>query len=330
MAVFSRRPGNGAGPSQAYWPAAPNGKRLVAPRRQRLPAAVDTRRRRRSTGAVPELPDLEYIVEMLAPRIAGKMVREVTVKEPIVIRMLLPGVGGFAEALPGRTFGALARRGPFLHFALSGDAALVMHCMLAGRLQMAGPADKPLPHQCFGLHLDSGEWLRYGDDKKMGKVYLTAEDAWDGIPGYREQGVDILSDAFTWDAFQRLIGSRRHQARVFLMDQTALSAVGNAYADEILFAAGIHPKTSCASLGPDQRRKLYDSIRSVMQWGIEEVRSAGQPIDVKVRDHVRVRNRKDQPCPVCGTKIRRAGVLGYDAFFCPTCQPATRPQKIPW
>ena len=279
---------------------------------------------------MPELPDLEYIVSNLAGRLAGRAVTSVTVKEPIVIRMLLPGTGGFTETLPGRTFGALTRRGPFLHFPLSGEAALVVHCMLAGRLQIAGTGVKPLPHLCFTLDLDNGQALRYGDDKKMGKVYLTAEGAWDGIPGYREQGVDILSDAFTWDAFQRLIAGRRHQARVFLMDQTALSAVGNAYADEILFSAGIHPKTSCASLGPEQRRRLYDSIRRVMQWGTEEVRAAAQPIEVKVRDHVRVRNRKDEPCPVCGTKIRRAGVLGYDAFYCPRCQPATRPQKIPW
>jgi formamidopyrimidine-DNA glycosylase len=279
---------------------------------------------------VPELPDLEYIVANLAGRIAGRHITALTVKEPIVIRMLLPGVGGFAEALPGRVFQSLARRGPFLHFGLSGGAAMVVHCMLAGRLQIAAEGVKPIPHLCFSLHLDSGEWLRYGDDKKMGKVYLTAEGAWDGIPGYREQGIDILSSDFTWERFEKLIAGRRHQARVFLMDQTALSAIGNAYADEILFAAGVHPKTSCASLGPAGKRKLYDSIRSVMAWGIEEVLTAAQPIDVKVRDHVRVRGRKDEPCPVCGAKIRRVGVLGYDSFYCPTCQPATRKQQIPW
>ncbi len=281
-------------------------------------------------GLVPELPDLEYIVDTLAGRLSGRVITEVIVREPIVIRMLLAGTGGFDETLPGRTFGTLTRRGPFLHFPLSGDAALVVHCMLAGRLQIAAGGVKPIPHLCFSLHLDSGEWLRYGDDKKMGKVYLTAEGAWDGIPGYREQGIDITSPDFTWERFEKLINGRRHQARVFLMDQSALSAIGNAYADEILFAAGIHPKTSCASLGPVGKRKLYESIRSVMAWGIDEVRKAGQPIDVKVRDHVRVRGRKDEPCPVCGTKIRRAGVLGYDSFYCPACQPATRKQQIPW
>jgi formamidopyrimidine-DNA glycosylase len=279
---------------------------------------------------VPELPDLHYIVKKLAPLVEGRAIRQVVMKEPIVIRMLLPGVGGFAEALPGRTIRSLARRGPFLTFELDGDAQLIVHCMLAGRLQIAAATAKPIPNLCFSLALDNGEWLRYGDEKKMGKVYLVPAGNWEAIPGYREQGVDILSADFTRERFEALIGGRRHQARVFLMDQSALSAIGNAYADEILFTAGIHPKTSCARLSPDERGKLYDAVKSVVAWGIEEVEKAGQPIEVKVRDHVRVRNRKDQPCPVCGTKIRRVGVLGYDSFYCPTCQPATRAQAIPW
>jgi formamidopyrimidine-DNA glycosylase len=285
---------------------------------------------------VPELPDLCYIVERLSPRVVGRRIEAVSVKEPIVIRMLLPGAGGFTDALPGRTILGLVRRGPFLTFTLTGDAELIVHCMLAGRLQMAPPAAqvakgaqgakgpikaKPLGHLCFALDLDNGSRLSYGDDKRMGKVYLLAAGRHEAIPGYREQGVDITSPEFTWERFERLIQGRRHQARVFLMDQSALSAIGNAYADEILFAAGIHPKTSCKDLVEARRRKLYDAIRSVMVWAIDEVRRADQPIEVKVRDHVRVRNRKDEPCPVCGTRIRRAGVLGYDSFFCPKCQP---------
>jgi formamidopyrimidine-DNA glycosylase len=209
-------------------------------------------------------------------------------------------------------------------------AELIVHCMLAGRLQIAPKKEKPVSHLCFSLGLDNGEWLRYGDEKRMGKVYLTAAGAWDSIPGFREQGVGILTPEFTLEKFESLIKGRRHQARVFLMDQSAISAIGNAYADEILFSARIHPKTSCSSLSADQRRALYQSIRSVMAWGIAEVEKAGQPIQEKVRGHMKVRNRKDEPCLVCGSTIRRAGVLGYDAFYCPKCQQSTKPQRIPW
>ncbi len=289
---------------------------------------------------VPELPDLQYIVRKLGPRLIGRHIEQVTVREPIVIRMLLADGGGFVQTLPGKSFEGLARRGPFLVFSLSGQIELIVHCMLAGRLQIAAAGEKPVPRVCFALRLSgpgatgsgraAAEWLRYADEKKMGKVYLTAAGSYAQIPGFREQGVDILSEDFTFERFDAIMGSRRHQARVFLMDQAALSAIGNAYADEILFAAGIHPKTSCISLSAQERRKLYESIRSVIAWAIAEVEKADQPIEVKVREHVRVRGRKDEPCPVCGSTIRRAGVLGYDAFYCPKCQPATRMQAIPW
>jgi formamidopyrimidine-DNA glycosylase len=276
---------------------------------------------------VPELPDLEYIASIIAPEIQGRRIVGVAVKEPIVIRMLAPG--SFADVLIGTTFGKTVRHGPFLLFPLDG-VDLIVHHMLAGRLQIAGADEKPIPHLCFTLSLDDGRSLRYGDDKKMGKVYVTQPGAHADIPGYDTQGVDILSPGFTYELFASLIKGRRHQVRVFVMDQSAMSAVGNAYADEILFAAGIHPKTSCAALGETELRRLYDAIRGTLAWGIEQVRNAGLPIEVKVRGHMKVRNRKGEPCPVCGTKIRTVGVLGYDSFFCPSCQPAVRAQKIPW
>jgi formamidopyrimidine-DNA glycosylase len=282
---------------------------------------------------VPELPDLAYIVDCLAPRLSGRRIAGVSVKEPIVLRTLLAGSDGmpvgFGPALEGRSFGGLHRIGPFLHFDL-GDRALIIHCMLAGRLQLAAPGQKLLAHLCFSLELDDSSRLSYGDDARMGKVYVTLPGDTAAIPGYDTQGVDVVSDAFTFDAFEKLIGGRRQQVRVFLMDQAALSAIGNAYADEILFAAGIHPKTPCSSLAAVERRRLYDSIRSVLAGGIAEVAKAGRPIEVKVRDHMKVRNRKGEPCPACGTTIRRAGVLGYDSFYCPSCQPAKKQTQIPW
>ena len=101
-------------------------------------------------------------------------------------------------------------------------------------------------------------------------------------------------------------------------------------ADEILFDAKIHPKTFVYKLPPQEIEQLYNSVLSVMKWGIQKVETAAQPIHVKVREHMKVRNRKGEPCPQCGTTIRREGVRGHDVFFCPTCQPATRRLFIDW
>jgi formamidopyrimidine-DNA glycosylase len=109
-----------------------------------------------------------------------------------------------------------------------------------------------------------------------------------------------------------------------------LDSIGNAYADEILFAARIHPKTFVGTLTEAEWEELYRAIRDVMTEGQRKVAEAGQPIHVKVRDHMRIRNRKGLPCPRCGSIIRREGVRGYDVFFCPTCQPVRRRVFIDW
>lgn len=282
---------------------------------------------------MPELPDLVHLVKVLAAVLPGRTVDRVTVREPIVLRLLVPGAT-FAGALAGRTFAGVERHGPFVRFALDAGLELIVHPMLAGRMQLAPAAATPLPRLCFSLDLDDGSSLRYGDEVRMGKVYLGREGERDGIPGWREQGIDILSPAFTREAFERIIAGRRDQVRVFVMDQSALSAIGNAYADEILFAAGIHPKTPCSRLDENRRIRLYDAIGKVIAWGIDEVERAARPLEDKVRDHVKVRNRLGEPCPACGATIRRVGVRGYDSFFCPRCQPAEGTvggkRAIPW
>jgi formamidopyrimidine-DNA glycosylase len=318
---------------------------------------------------MPELPDLVHLVRVLGPALEGRTVVRAAVKEPIVLRVLLPG--DFRELLPGLVFRGLERRGPFLRFHLEraasgpsggslpasdrsryrevvpGDESrnrgtisrdqiessgfdLIMHLMLAGRLRIAPAGTKPLAYTAFSLELDSGEVLSYGDEKKMGKIYLCETGSFESIPGYLTQGVDVTSEAFTWDCFSALIAKKRCQARVFVMDQSALSAIGNAYADEILFEAGIHPKATACTLPSEKKRALYDAIKTVLAWGVTEVEAAGAPLEDKVRGHMRVRNRAGEKCPRCGATIRRAGVLGYDAFFCPVCQPDTAGKGLDW
>jgi formamidopyrimidine-DNA glycosylase len=281
---------------------------------------------------MPELPDLIYLEKRLPPLVVGRRITAVEIKEPIVLRMLLPG--DFASTLIGAEFTGVRRHGPFLVFALSAERELVIHPMLAGRFQWAKPNEKiaaggALSFECLGPD-KTKHHLHYLDDKKMGKVCLAASGHYKQIPKFNEQGPNLLSADFSLDYFRHKIKKSRQQVRVLIMDQTVVSCIGNAYADEILFAAGIHPKTFCYQLNDAEIAKLHQGVIDVMRWGIAEVEKANQPLEVKARGHMRVRNRKDQPCPNCGAKIRRAGVRGFDAFFCPTCQPLARQQFIDW
>lgn len=277
---------------------------------------------------MPELPDLVHIVKALGPEIEGRRIVRAAVKNPIVLRILVPG--SFPDLVAGKVLRGLERHGPFLHCGLDPGLDLVMHLMLAGRLKLAGPGEKALPATAFSFELEDGRALHYGDEKSMGKIYLSVVGGFGAIPGYLTQGIDVTSSHFTFELFSGLIAKKRCQARVFIMDQTCLSAIGNAYADEILFEAGIHPKAPCYALSPEKRRALYDAVRSVLAWGIEEVESADRPLEDKVRGHMRVRGRAGQKCPRCGALIRKAGVLGFDSFFCPLCQPDIAGRGLDW
>jgi len=253
---------------------------------------------------MPELPDLVHIEKVLGASLPGEQVAAVEVREPIVLRVAAPE--GFAAALGGRTLRDVRRHGPFLVLAFP-PLELVVHFMLAGRFRLleaegvaggGGAGAGRRAGLCFTLRFASGRSLEYLDDKRMGKVYLGPQGGYEGIPGFLSQGLDVLSEGFTLQAFRRLAAGRRQQVRVFLMDQTALRAIGNAYADELLFAARLHPKTGCHQLGPEEVERLYRAVREVLAWGAAEVEAAGQPLEVKVRGHLKVRGRQGEPCPV--------------------------------
>jgi len=278
---------------------------------------------------MPELPDLLYITQHLQRKVLSRRIASVTVHQPVVIRN---AIGDPVEdVLRDLSFTSIEFHGPFLHLTLSSMVDLIVNLMLAGRIQHQQKGDHPLGFKAIAMKLDDGTWLNICDEQKMTKVYLVHHGDYASIPGFAQQGVDIRSPEFTAEAFAVLAARHsRKQVRVFVNDHSALSSIGNAYADEILFEARIHPKTIVASLNPEEIGTLYRAIGTVMQNGIEHVAGAGQPIHIKVRDHMKVRNRQGHACPRCGAKIRREGVRGYDVFFCPSCQPARRKVFIDW
>jgi formamidopyrimidine-DNA glycosylase len=272
---------------------------------------------------MPELPDLLHILARLRERLLGRTVTAERVREPVVMRY---AVHGNLSLLLGRALGDITRHAHFLVFRFEGFD-LAVNPMLAGRFRLGAPGDRDEASLVFALTFGDVE-LRYLDDKRMGKAYLVATDDWKAAPGLQARGVDILSPQFTRERFVSLLKHRRDQVRAFLLDKKALDSLGNAYADEVLFEAGIHPKTFCRSIGHDQALRLHEAIVKVMTEAVAEVARRGEPIEVKVRDFLKVRLK--DACPRCGSKIRRAGVRGMDAYFCPRCQPATRTALVDW
>lgn len=277
---------------------------------------------------MPELPDLVHVEATLRGRVVGRQIADARTGDPTVLRLMLRDP--FPQRLVGRTVTAVERRGHFVIFSFDDDLRLVVNPMLTGRFALVEPGGRDPAALALALVLGDDLELRYLDETRMGKVYVLLERDLGKVPQLATLGVELLSPAFTREHFRPLVARRRDQVRQFLMDKRAIAAIGNAYADEILFEARLHPKTFCPKLAPEEIDRLYDAIGAVMTRAIAEVARRGEPIEVKVRDFLAVRGREGKPCPRCGTVIRSVRVGDGDACFCPGCQPASRALFVDW
>jgi formamidopyrimidine-DNA glycosylase len=281
---------------------------------------------------MPELPDLVHVEAGLRAAAVGKRIAAARTGDPTVLRIMVSEP--FPAVLVGRTLATVERRGHFMRFGLDTDLVIVVNAMLVGRYRLVAPgsdtARKDPRSLGLALAFEGAPELQYLDDKRMGKVYVARAADEMAIPIYGQLGADVLSPLFTRDALAALIARRRDQVRAFIMDKRALASIGNAYADEILFAAGIHPKTFCNKLAPADIDALHAAIGRVLTDAIAEIRRRDEPIEIKVRDFLKVRGRDGKPCVVCGTTIRAVRVGDGDACFCPHCQRETRKLFVNW
>lgn len=269
---------------------------------------------------MPERPDLTVWVPQLRDALVGRRITGVDVRMPVVVRAQAP----ISEVLVGRTVQGVARHGGFVAFDVDGaPLRFAVHPMLAGRFVACGPTTKRTADIAVEFALSDGRVLRYRDERQMGKVYAVPPEH--PVPGWEPLGLDVLDPGvFTVEQFRRLARTRRDQAKTFLLDHAALDHLGNAYADEALWAAQIHPKARVSKLPDDAIDRLHAAIVGTLTAAIAEIAGRAPPLGEKVRDFLAVRGKKGQPCPRCAAPIRTCGVNGHDAFFCAVCQPDTQ------
>ena len=273
---------------------------------------------------MPEWPDLHVLRSRIATAVAGKRVTAVRVHDPLVLRATRP----FAEALTGRVLTAVAHRGRFLAFTFDGGTRVVVNPMLSGLFDLLPPATKIRATTAFALTFDDDIDLRYRDDTRMGKVYLLDAVAKDtDIPGYAEQGVEAGSLAWSADEFAKRAKATRRELRNLLMDDEFIAGIGNAYADEILWAAKLHPKRRVATLNEGEMDRLRGALHATLERAAEIVEKELPPqLGTKVRGHMTVRGRAGEPCPRCGAKILRTRHGRAEMYVCPRCQPPPKGQ----
>jgi formamidopyrimidine-DNA glycosylase len=271
---------------------------------------------------MPELPELEVVCEVLQRRIVAQTISELQVVPPggpIVCRDLTHD--GFEQTLVGAKASAIARRGKFLVFSFeAGGRAvfLAINPKLTGRLQLAAPSEKRLARTHLVFTFGDGQQLRYVDQKQMGQLYLTRE--LDSVPEYAGMGPEPFE--ISLEAFRQRLRPFRGEIKGVLTRGACVAGIGNAYADEILWAARLHPYRKRTQLTPEEVSRLYAAMRDTLTEAIQKVRLEMQEnIHLKPREFLAVHMKTGEPCPRCGTPISLVGANQRVTNFCRTCQP---------
>jgi len=271
---------------------------------------------------MPELPEVETIRRDLLPAVRGRVIEEawVSPNAPKLVQLMAPDE--FCRSLAGRRIEDISRRGKYLIMQLEGGLLWVVHLRMTGRLQHRQDGCPEHPHLRATFRLDDGTWLCYADVRKLGMMWLV--DDWTLVQP--EMGPEPLDEGFDEAALHAVLRRRAAPIKSVLMDQRVIAGIGNIYADESLFAAGISPKRAAKSLSRVAVGRLSGAIRDVLTTALGDRGSSFRDyVDASGREgghqlKVKVFRRTGQPCYVCGTEIRRIKLGGRSTHFCPKCQ----------
>lgn len=271
---------------------------------------------------MPELPEVETIRRDLRPLVRGRTILDAWTA-PGAERILqnLPPQE-FRRTLRGRRIQELDRRGKYLIFRLAGGPAWIVHLRMTGSLQHHREPCSPGPHLRARFPLDDGSHLCYQDLRKLGMMWLVDDPSL--VVG--KLGREPLAESFSAAELFAALERRAAPVKAVLLDQEALAGVGNVYADEALFAAGIDPRRPARSLSPQEAERLLAALRSVLAEAMGNRGSSFRDyVDAAGRQgrhqfYVKVYRRTGEPCYRCGAPVQRVRIAGRSAHFCPRCQ----------
>lgn len=291
---------------------------------------------------MPELPDLDIVADALHAALAGRPVVDARALMPLSLRGTPPELA----ALVGQRLSSVRRVGKYLDLQFSADR-VVVNPMLTGRFQLARGDTRAPTGVALELHLGARQgrgpadtaawtrgrswlpagsadpWLRYRDPTQMGKVYLLPAGTARVVPGRGpgELGPDALDPALTPEVWRERIRRHPGELKNLLRNQSFVAGIGNAYADEILFAARLAPFRKRSTLAPDEVDALYAAMRATLLSAVEVLRLRVPPtFERQVRDHLAVHGKGDGPCPRCGGRLTQVSAGRFPTGYCRTCQ----------
>jgi len=275
---------------------------------------------------MPELPEVETVRRVLHPGIVGRTIRDVTIGDfSAVLGTTLEGIEPVAMLI-GQTFTGTSRRGKYLFLHLEGDVVLIVHLRMTGRLLLAHTGDPPVRFEHMALHLDSGQDIRFGDQRKFGRLVLGTSSDRNELD--RRLGPEPFSRSLTASRLQAVLARRPGKIKNALLDQGVIAGLGNIYVDEALYRTRIHPERPSNSLTGNELGRLLRAVRVVLTQSLEQQGTTfssfenpyGEPGTNARLLRAYGRAGGGERCLRCGTPMERIVVGGRGTTFCPRCQ----------
>jgi formamidopyrimidine-DNA glycosylase len=267
---------------------------------------------------MPELPDVELYREALASRVLGSKLRKVTLKSAFVLRTAVPPL----DTLLGRTVQSIERLGKRIVLGFDGDYFLVVHLMIAGRLQWTpegGKAPGKITLALFDFQSGTLALTEAGTRKRASLHVVEGRDA---LAAHDPGGIDVMTASR--EDFEGRLRSENHTLKRSLTDPTLFSGIGNAYSDEILHRAKLSPLAMSQKISGDEVGRLLDATRDVLfEWTNRLREQAGGLFPAKVtafHPEMAVHGKYKEPCPVCGAPVQRIVYAENEANYCARCQ----------
>ncbi|MEI7024815.1 DNA-formamidopyrimidine glycosylase [Paenibacillus sp. y28] len=274
---------------------------------------------------MPELPEVETVRRTLEQLVVGKQIRQVQVHlNRIIQRPQEPG--HFCALLEGETIRGMERRGKFIRFVMD-NIVMVSHLRMEGRYGLYRQDEAVEKHTHVVFQFTDGTELRYKDVRQFGTMHLFTPGEEFLQPPLKKLGLEPLDEAFTLDAFKRVLRGKSGKIKPLLLNQEYVVGLGNIYVDESLFSAGIHPERTAASLSGEELARLHESIcttlREAVELGGSSIKSYvnGQGEMGMFQMRLKVYGRKGEACAACGQPVEKSIVGGRGTHICPACQP---------
>jgi formamidopyrimidine-DNA glycosylase len=275
---------------------------------------------------VTQLPEVEVTRKDLEREIVGKRLKEVTVKTASLVTHHRNRPELY-KALEGRKVEAISRRGTTLAFELDDEHTMVLRFGSNAALTRETATAEPAKDVQVVTVFTTGGALHYHDVEKDGEIFVVPTEELSALPVFAPGGIDPLADQFTWPAFSQQLTARRRKLKPLLVDESFMVGLGDLYADEILWAAGLAGSRESHTLSSQEVRRLYRAILEVLYESVKQGGTAEAPegdLDEDAgdfADHIKVFQREGLPCARCRQPVQHGEIEdGVEAYFCRQCQ----------